>query len=424
MELLCQTSHQESNSRETKGISLTKPGSSEETVHEDRTKKSIPSIYDKPYIQQNKEIQAQSFSLPITSETARNNEIKCKRNKAEIAKMRSENMMIFQGVNRALIEQELSLCKHLWGNYAGSVSWEAMKGQNGHHADLYSHAIELEEIVLKYLYIMCQRVMNVATNSSMIIEIIASESNRHQLAKSVHQGPVKIWNNVLDCYGRVFELDRMSDALWPLGNSLEEVATKPWTGEVAWDVDEDGVVFEWEYYTEAERTTHDFKRADDKKPGNLRESIKKSRTRTKIRYNTIKQFTVVLEKQMLPLHGTHSRSFSSFGFAIKIFQFFSATTKEVLRQKLISGYVEGGYVEGERIEGYVKDACVEGCVEGRCVIIEGCIEDGVFSTVLFSRSILLGLRRFAAGFGELLLKGSNFFDNSFGRKGSISTLQS
>ncbi|CAB4385900.1 unnamed protein product [Rhizophagus irregularis] len=70
-----------------------------------------------------------------------------------------------------------------------------------------------------------------------------------------------------------------------------------------------------------------------------------------------------------PLHGsdgTHSRSFSSFGFAIKIFQFFSATTKEVLRQKLISGYVEGGYVEGERIEGYVKDACVEGCVEGRC----------------------------------------------------------
>ncbi|CAB5394239.1 unnamed protein product [Rhizophagus irregularis] len=109
-----------------------------------------------------------------------------------------------------------------------------------------------------------------------------------------------------------------------------------------------------------------------------------------------------------PLHGTHSRSFSSFGFAIKIFQFFSATTKEVLRQKLISGYVEGGYVEGERIEGYVKDACVEGCVEGRCVIIEGCIEDGVFSTVLFSRSILLGLRRFAAGFGGAPVKGFKF----------------
>ncbi|GET67053.1 hypothetical protein GLOIN_2v1563037 [Rhizophagus irregularis DAOM 181602=DAOM 197198] len=406
MELLCQTSHQESNSRETKGISLTKPGSSEETVHEDRTKKSIPSIYDKPYIQQNKEIQAQSFSLPITSETARNNEIKCKRNKAEIAKMRSENMMIFQGVNRALIEQELSLCKHLWGNYAGSVSWEAMKGQNGHHADLACEVSNLTEC------------MKVKAGYGEDLYDVRNFGFNHIILVG------RIWNNVLDCYGRVFELDRMSDALWPLGNSLEEVATKPWTGEVAWDVDEDGVVFEWEYYTEAERTTHDFKRADDKKPGNLRESIKKSRTRTKIRYNTIKQFTVVLEKQMLPLHGTHSRSFSSFGFAIKIFQFFSATTKEVLRQKLISGYVEGGYVEGERIEGYVKDACVEGCVEGRCVIIEGCIEDGVFSTVLFSRSILLGLRRFAAGFGELLLKGSNFFDNSFGRKGSISTLQS
>ena len=50
----------------------------------------------------------------------------------------------------------------------------------------------------------------------------------------------------IDCYGRVFELDRMSDALWPLGNSLEEVATKRLDGTV-WDVDDNGIVHEFEY---------------------------------------------------------------------------------------------------------------------------------------------------------------------------------
>ncbi|CAG8467655.1 9529_t:CDS:2 [Rhizophagus irregularis] len=348
MELLCQTSHQESNSRETKGISLTKPGSSEETVHEDRTKKSIPSIYDKPYIQQNKEIQAQSFSLPITSETARNNEIKCKRNKSGDSKDEvGEYDDISRGKscpNRARIESmQASMGKLCRIGVVGSdegTKWTSCRFVQ----PCYRIGRDCTEIPLHNV----SESHECCNNSSMIIEIIASESNRHQLAKSVHQGPCEVSNltecmkvkagygedlydvrnfgfnhiilvgkreygiTFLDCYGRVFELDRMSDALWPLGNSLEEAATKPWTGEVAWDVDEDGVVFEWEYYTEAERTTHDFKRADDKKPWKLEGVYKEIPDKNK------------------------------------------------------SGYVEGGYVEGERIEGYVKDACVEGCVEGRC----------------------------------------------------------
>jgi hypothetical protein len=48
----------------------------------------------------------------------------------------------------------------------------------------------------------------------------------------------------LDCYGHVFKLDMMSGVLWPVGNSLAKAATKPWTDEVAWDVNEDdGTVF-------------------------------------------------------------------------------------------------------------------------------------------------------------------------------------
>ncbi|GBC50790.2 hypothetical protein GLOIN_2v1769806 [Rhizophagus irregularis DAOM 181602=DAOM 197198] len=60
----------------------------------------------------------------------------------------------------------------------------------------------------------------------------------------------------LDFYGRVFELNKMSDG--PLGNYLEEVTTKPWTGEVAWDIDDDRVIFEFKYYTETESTAYDF----------------------------------------------------------------------------------------------------------------------------------------------------------------------
>ncbi|CAB5315871.1 unnamed protein product [Rhizophagus irregularis] len=103
-------------------------------------------------------------------------------------------------------------------------------------------------------------------------------------------------------------------------------------------------------------------------------------------------------------------SFSSFGFAIKIFQFFSATTKEVLRQKLISGYVEGGYVEGERIEGYVKDACVEGCVEGRCV--KDALKTVCSVLYYFLEVFYLVCGGLQQVLEELLLKGSNFFDST------------
>ncbi|UZO29202.1 uncharacterized protein OCT59_022688 [Rhizophagus irregularis] len=77
--------------------------------------------------------------------------------KAKVADMRSENHDI-SGVISSLTAQEQDQCKHPWGNCAESVPWEAMKGQNGHHVDLYSHAIELEKMKSRDLCIMCQRV--------------------------------------------------------------------------------------------------------------------------------------------------------------------------------------------------------------------------------------------------------------------------
>ncbi|CAG8638575.1 3567_t:CDS:2 [Funneliformis caledonium] len=123
-------------------------------------------------------------------------------------------------------------------------------------------------------------------NTPMVVEMFASESNRQHVADTVYPRPCKVSNltdcmNVksalyeyvndvrdfgfdhiiligerdfgmifFDCYGRIFELYTMDDALWPLRNPLEETATKPWTdNEVAWTVDEeDGTVFEHGMY--------------------------------------------------------------------------------------------------------------------------------------------------------------------------------
>ncbi|PKY57453.1 hypothetical protein RhiirA4_411690 [Rhizophagus irregularis] len=63
----------------------------------------------------------------------------------------------------------------------------------------------------------------------------------------------------------------MSGILWPLENSLKKAATKSWTGEMAWDVDKDGVIFE---YTKAKHTTHDCKCTNDKKPWKLEKVYK------------------------------------------------------------------------------------------------------------------------------------------------------
>ncbi|CAH1767694.1 11418_t:CDS:2 [Entrophospora sp. SA101] len=48
----------------------------------------------------------------------------------------------------------------------------------------------------------------------------------------------------LDCYGRVFDLDSMMNVLWFLGNYFEIMSKESETGRVAWDVLDDGTIFE------------------------------------------------------------------------------------------------------------------------------------------------------------------------------------
>ncbi|CAB4494971.1 unnamed protein product [Rhizophagus irregularis] len=105
------------------------------------------------------------------------------------------------------------------------------------------------------------------SNLSMVVEIMESESNRYQLAVAANQGPCEV--SSLTEY-------MMSGVLWPLGNSLEEAKTKPWTGEVAWNIGDDGDIFEFEYYTEAERTTHAFIRQESPEPQKPEEFYKKT----------------------------------------------------------------------------------------------------------------------------------------------------
>ncbi|PKK63739.1 hypothetical protein RhiirC2_716766 [Rhizophagus irregularis] len=199
-------------------------------------------------------------------------------------------MTVFQGVNLVLTVQELSICKRPWGNCAECVPWEAMKGQDGHHVDLFvqpryrigkdDSQRPLHNVSEGSTLIESQ---GCCSNLSMVVEIMESESNRHQLAVAANQGPCEVssltecmnaksdylsyfdevknfgFNHIiligkreygiifLDCYGRLFELDMMFGVLWPLGNSLEEAKTKPWTGEVAWNIGDDGDIFDFEY---------------------------------------------------------------------------------------------------------------------------------------------------------------------------------
>nr|CAG8614810.1 1015_t:CDS:2 [Entrophospora candida] len=48
----------------------------------------------------------------------------------------------------------------------------------------------------------------------------------------------------LDCYGRVFDLDSMTNVLWFLGNYFEIMPNESEAGRVAWDVLDDGTIFE------------------------------------------------------------------------------------------------------------------------------------------------------------------------------------
>ncbi|CAG8490303.1 7677_t:CDS:2 [Rhizophagus irregularis] len=132
-------------------------------------------------------------------------------------------------------------------------------------------------------------------SSPMVIEVIANEYEHNLFASYINHGPCEVsnlncikpgsnledyvnevqeygFNHIiligvrehgiifLNCYGRLFILDTMTGVLWPLGDTLDEAVTKPWTGELAWNVDEAGTIFEVEYcmYTSLGCVYHDF----------------------------------------------------------------------------------------------------------------------------------------------------------------------
>ncbi|CAI2164438.1 437_t:CDS:2 [Funneliformis geosporum] len=313
VEFLYKASNKESDAREAKGISHTEAGRFKEKYHEGGNKKEIPPTYNKHYIydtrQQNKEIHGRGFCFLNTSKTARINEFKAKRNetddsRVEVSKYddisKGEICPNREGVSCILAPTWQLLRVGAVGNVEGRTKWTSCRfvqpyyriGRDGSQRPL--HTVSEGGTVGR------------CNNSPMVIEIIANESDRHQLALSLNRGFCDVsrltecmnaksgydiyfdevqefgFSHIIlvgkrnygiifiDCYGRFFELDRMSDALWPLGNSLEEVATKRSDGTV-WDVDDNGIVHEFEYYIESELTTHIINtgRLDNLKPQKL-----------------------------------------------------------------------------------------------------------------------------------------------------------
>ena len=200
-------------------VSLMEPGKIEETVHEDRTKKGIPPAHDKPYTydtrQQNKEIHGGSFSQLITRETATTNEIKCSNNKkgGSTVEVR-QNDDISRGKscsNSTRIESMLAQLGQL--RRIGTVGsdegtkWTSCRfvqpcyriGRDGSQRSL--HNVSEGSTLIE--------TQGCCNNSYMVIDIIASESGRHQLADATNR-PCEVSSltkcmNAKSSYGTYFE---------------------------------------------------------------------------------------------------------------------------------------------------------------------------------------------------------------------------
>uniref|UniRef100_U9TRN3 Uncharacterized protein n=1 Tax=Rhizophagus irregularis (strain DAOM 181602 / DAOM 197198 / MUCL 43194) TaxID=747089 RepID=U9TRN3_RHIID len=117
-------------------------------------------------------------------------------------------------------------------------------------------------------------------SSPMVIEVIANEYEHNLFASYINHGPCEVSNlncikpgsNLEDYVNEVQEYDTMTGVLWPLGDTLDEAVTKPWTGELAWNVDEAGTIFEVEYYGIIRGVK------EDQKPLKIEETHKKTKT--------------------------------------------------------------------------------------------------------------------------------------------------
>jgi hypothetical protein len=305
VEFLCETSNQESDSRNARGISHAEATRFKETDYEDGTKEEIPPTYDKHYVhdtrQQDREIHGWSLDCLDTSKTVNANEIDVERNTIEDCRIEGEKYGDIQTSECCLNQTRirglhLALGQLLRISTVGSSTktiWTPCKFVYPHFRVRNDGSREL----------MCKmpaggrldESCRDRNSSQMAIEVIANEYERKLFASYVNHGPCEVsnlnciktgsdldfyvttvqeygFNHIilvgkrdfgiifLDCYGRIFILDVVSNVLWPLGNTFEESVTKPWTGEVAWDVDEDGTVFEFQYcmYASLDCFYHNF----------------------------------------------------------------------------------------------------------------------------------------------------------------------
>lgn len=113
---------------------------------------------------------------------------------------------------------------------------------------------------------------NSSTNPLMIVDMIASESDRCRVATYINRNlesgdpPICYMRDVkqfgfdhiiiigkrycgllfLDCFGRVFDWDSMSDVLWPLGDYWNLTTKESRTSSIVWGLEFDGTIVEFE----------------------------------------------------------------------------------------------------------------------------------------------------------------------------------
>ncbi|RGB28560.1 hypothetical protein C1646_767672 [Rhizophagus diaphanus] len=202
-----------------------------------------------------------------------------------VVESREKNMKIMKRVCTVLTQQESEACTWPWELRRISAFGSTVGTKFGSCRFVYPHFHVRKGGSLEPMHKMPEgggldESCRSCNSSPIVIEVIANEYERNLFASYINHGNyceisnlncIKPGSNLedyvdevqeygfnhiiligerehgiifLDCYGRLFILDTMTGVLWHLRDTLDEAVTKPWTGELAWSVDEGGTIFE------------------------------------------------------------------------------------------------------------------------------------------------------------------------------------
>ena len=170
LDVLCQSTFQESNITRVEEISCKESGTLSREDSKDGTKYNTPPSESKPHVfTRKKQVKRFMFSVSIRCGPSPPSETILKHNAVVAPASRVKTMLILQKASNIALTKEQSIyCRHPLGNCPESVPWEALRGQRKsrrNRAVLYSRTLALpkrpgEQLKVSDPCLKCQNVLN------------------------------------------------------------------------------------------------------------------------------------------------------------------------------------------------------------------------------------------------------------------------